>query len=95
MIQKVIYPIKLCKSGFKLQVENLMYLIQVIEYSQLSENLFDQKSTNMQADWSRRIPYAHWLSKIHRAHSSGSEYSSPLSSMYSYSHEYLEDGGVE
>jgi exportin-1 len=32
------------KAGFKLQVENLMYLIQVVEYNTLTENLFGQIS---------------------------------------------------
>jgi exportin-1 len=34
------------KSGFKLQIENLSLLIQVIEYGQISENLFDSQTTN-------------------------------------------------
>jgi exportin-1 len=32
------------KAGFKLQIENLMYLIQVVEFNTLSENLFSQTS---------------------------------------------------
>jgi exportin-1 len=34
------------KSGFKLQIENLSLLIQVVEYGQISENLFDAQTAN-------------------------------------------------
>jgi exportin-1 len=34
------------KSGFKLQIENLTLLIQVVEYGQISEHLFDTQASN-------------------------------------------------
>jgi exportin-1 len=41
------------KSGFKIQVDIIMHLIQVVEFGQISENLFDGKYTNK--EWTMNV----------------------------------------